>query len=84
VTGGVTHGLADHLARLEASVRDLYGKELPVSLAGDLARCLAAAPSGRLRITVRPVGGPLQATVEVVPQPPATQPSAPWRSRCAR
>ena len=71
VTGGVTHGLADHLARLEASVRDLYGKELPVSLAGDLARCLAAAPSGRLRITVRPVGGPLQATVEVVPQPPA-------------
>ena len=70
VTGGVTHGLADHLARLEASVRDLYGKELPVSLAGDLARCLAAGPSGRLRITVRPVGGPLQATVEVVPQPP--------------
>ena len=75
VTGGATHGLADHLARLEASVRDLYGKELPVSLAGDLARCLAAAPSGRLRITVRPVGGPLQATVEVVPQPPAAQPS---------
>jgi para-aminobenzoate synthetase/4-amino-4-deoxychorismate lyase len=75
VTGGVTHGLADHLARLEASVRDLYGKELPVSLAGDLARCLAAAPSGRLRITVRPVGGPLQATVEVVPQGPAAQPA---------
>jgi para-aminobenzoate synthetase/4-amino-4-deoxychorismate lyase len=74
VTGGVTHGLADHLARLEASVRDLYGKELPVSLAGDLARCLAAGPSGRLRITVRPVGGPLQATVEVVPQPPGARP----------
>src|SRR5580700_9930388 len=75
VTGGVTRGLADHLARLEASVRDLYGKELPVSLAGDLARCLAAGPSGRLRITVRPVGGPLQAAVEVVPQPPAAQSS---------
>ncbi len=70
VTGGVTHGLADHLARLESSVRDLYGKELPASLPGDLARCLAAEPSGRLRITVRPVGGPLQAAVEVVPQPP--------------
>jgi para-aminobenzoate synthetase / 4-amino-4-deoxychorismate lyase len=70
VTGGVTRGLADHLARLESSVRDLYGKELPASLPGDLARCLAAEPSGRLRITVRPVGGPLQATVEVVPQPP--------------
>ena len=84
VTDGVTRGLADHLARLEASVRDLYGKDLPASLAGDLARCLAARPSGRLRITVRPVGGPLQATVEVVPQPPAAQPRAPWRSRCAR
>ena len=39
--------------------------------AADLAACLKARPSGRLRITVRPVGGPLQATVEVVP------PSAP-------
>jgi para-aminobenzoate synthetase/4-amino-4-deoxychorismate lyase len=75
VTGGATHGLAAHLARLEASVRDLYGKDLPASLPADLARCLAAGssgrePSGRLRITVRPVGGPLQATVEVVPIPP--------------
>ena len=29
-----------------------------------------AGPTGRLRITVRPVGGPLQATVEVVPLTP--------------
>ena len=73
VTGGATRGLAAHLARLESSVRDLYGKDLPASLPADLARCLAAGPSGRLRITVRPVGGPLQATVEVVPlSPPAT------------
>jgi para-aminobenzoate synthetase/4-amino-4-deoxychorismate lyase len=75
VTDGATRGLAAHLARLEASVRDLYGKDLPASLPADLARCLAAGspgrgPSGRLRITVRPVGGPLQATVEVVPLPP--------------
>jgi para-aminobenzoate synthetase / 4-amino-4-deoxychorismate lyase len=75
VTGGVTQGLADHLTRLEGSVRDLYGKELPASLAADLARCLATRPSGRLRITVRPVGGPLQATVEVVPQSSPTQPA---------
>jgi para-aminobenzoate synthetase/4-amino-4-deoxychorismate lyase len=67
VTDGATRGLAAHLARLESSVRDLYGKDLPASLPADLARCLAAGPSGRLRITVRPVGGPLQATVEVVP-----------------
>ena len=69
VTDGATRDLAAHLARLEASVRDLYGKELPGSLRGDLHRCLAARPSGRLRITVRPVGGPLQATIEVVPVP---------------
>ncbi|MGH3209290.1 MAG: aminodeoxychorismate synthase component I [Trebonia sp.] len=70
VTDGVTQGMADHLARLAGNVRDLYGKELPASLTADLARCLATRPSGRLRITVRPVGGPLQATIEVVPQSP--------------
>jgi para-aminobenzoate synthetase/4-amino-4-deoxychorismate lyase len=71
VTDGETRGLADHLARLESSVRALYGKELPASLAGELAGCLAARPTGRLRITARPVGGPLLATVEVVPLAPA-------------
>ena len=71
VTDGQTRGLADHLARLASSVRDLYGKDLPAALQADLAACLASAPTGRLRITVRPVGGPLQATVEVVPLPPA-------------
>ena len=73
VTDGETRGLAAHLARLEASVRGLYGKDLPPSLHAQLDSCLAARPSGRLRITVRPVGGPLQATVEVVPlaSPPA-------------
>jgi para-aminobenzoate synthetase/4-amino-4-deoxychorismate lyase len=71
VTDGATRGLAAHLARLESSVRDLYGKDLPASLPADLARCLAAGPSGRLRITVRPVGGPLQAKVEVVPLSPS-------------
>ena len=67
VTTGETVGLARHLARLEASARRLYGKDLPTSLAGDLAACLAERPSGRLRITVRTVGGPLRALVEVIP-----------------
>jgi para-aminobenzoate synthetase / 4-amino-4-deoxychorismate lyase len=70
VTAGETSGLAGHLARLEASTRQLYGKDLPASLAGDLADRLAQRPSGRLRIKARPVGGPLRATVEVVPSPP--------------
>jgi para-aminobenzoate synthetase/4-amino-4-deoxychorismate lyase len=79
VTDGATRDLAAHLARLEASVRDLYGKDLPASLTTDLARCLRGRPSGRLRITVRPVGGPLQATVEVIPvvQPPVSQSPVP-------
>ncbi|MGD0702053.1 MAG: aminodeoxychorismate synthase component I [Trebonia sp.] len=76
VTDGQTQGLADHLARLSSSVRDLYGKDLPASLDSELAGCLAARPTGRLRISVRPVGGPLQASVEVVPLPPASAAAA--------
>jgi len=71
VADGVTNGLDAHLARLAASVRDLYGKDLPASLRADLAECLRQRPTGRLRISVRPVGGPLQATIEVVPLQPA-------------
>jgi para-aminobenzoate synthetase / 4-amino-4-deoxychorismate lyase len=67
VIAGDATGLARHLARLQRSTRRLYGKPLPASLAGDLADCLSVRPSGRLEITVRPVGGPLRAAVEVVP-----------------
>jgi para-aminobenzoate synthetase/4-amino-4-deoxychorismate lyase len=67
VIAGEAAGLAGHLARLEDSTRRLYGKPLPASLTRDLAGCLSGRPSGRLRITVRPVGGPLRAAVEVVP-----------------
>src|SRR6185312_6846538 len=44
VTDGATRDLAAHLARLEASVRDLYGKDLPASLTADLERTLKAMP----------------------------------------
>ena len=73
VADGDTRGLADHVARLEASARQLFGKGLPGTLAGELAAQLAGNPSGRLRITLQPAGGPLRARVEVVPldQPPA-------------
>jgi para-aminobenzoate synthetase/4-amino-4-deoxychorismate lyase len=73
VTAGETAGLDAHIERLEASTRQLYGKDLPASLSADLDACLARRPTGRLRITVRPVGGPLQARVEVVPLAPAQQ-----------
>ena len=74
VSDGRTEHLADHLARLDGSARRLFGKGLPPSLRAELADCLGRRPSGRLRITVKPFGGPLRATVEVVPvdgRPPA-------------
>jgi para-aminobenzoate synthetase component I len=73
VADGDTRGLADHIARLDASARQLFGKGLPGTLRDDLAAQLAGNPSGRLRITVQPAGGPLRALVKVVPfdQPPA-------------
>ena len=73
VTNGETRALADHLARLDASARHVFGKGLPGTLRGDLAARLAEGPTGRLRITIRPAGGPLRALVEVAPldQPPA-------------
>jgi para-aminobenzoate synthetase / 4-amino-4-deoxychorismate lyase len=67
VRDGVAYHLDDHLSRLAASASQLYRKDLPASLADDLARCLGDRPSGRLRITVRPLGGPLHAIIEVVP-----------------
>jgi len=67
VRDGVTTGLSEHLSRLADTVRELYGKELPGRLHDEVARCLATRPSGRLRITVKPLGGPLHATVECVP-----------------
>jgi para-aminobenzoate synthetase/4-amino-4-deoxychorismate lyase len=73
VTDGQTRGLDQHLARLAGSVRELYGKDLPANLGPALAARLATRPTGRLRISARPLGGPLQTTVEVVPlQPPST------------
>jgi para-aminobenzoate synthetase / 4-amino-4-deoxychorismate lyase len=41
VTDGQTRGLADHLARLASSVRDLYGKDFP-----GLQSCVRREPTG--------------------------------------
>jgi len=71
VCGGRGHDLDGHLARLEDSAWRLFGKHLPTGLDADLAACLAGQPSGRLRITARPAGGPLRVTIEVVPAGPA-------------
>jgi para-aminobenzoate synthetase/4-amino-4-deoxychorismate lyase len=69
VRDGRASRIREHLGRLDDSARLLFGKGLPPGLHTELAACLARRPSGRLRITVRPLGGPLRATVEVVPLP---------------
>ncbi|MDX6392330.1 MAG: para-aminobenzoate synthetase / 4-amino-4-deoxychorismate lyase [Streptosporangiaceae bacterium] len=73
VADGYAHDLDRHLARLDDSTWQLFGKHLPPSVHADLAACLARGPSGRLRVTARPVGGPLQVTVEVIPAGPAPE-----------
>ena len=76
VTAGIVASLGEHLARLAASARELFGKELPPSLADQIRQCLAAGRSGRLRITVRPLGGPLQCDVQLAepgPDPAAVR-----------
>ncbi len=73
VTAGCVTDLDEHLARLEASTVELYGKRLPAQLWTDLTACLSQRPSGRLRLTARPVGGPLQVTIEVAAQESAAQ-----------
>src|SRR5215468_2277993 len=72
VTNGETRRLADHVARLDASARQLFGKGLPPALGDSLVAKLSQSPAGRLRMSVQPAGGPLRALVEVVPldQPP--------------
>ncbi len=73
VTRGRCRDLDRHLARLDDSTWRLFGKHLPPGIRADLAARLAEAPSGRLRVTARPFGGPIHVTAEVVPAgPPPT------------
>jgi para-aminobenzoate synthetase/4-amino-4-deoxychorismate lyase len=65
VAAGEPDGLAEHLDRLAASARAVFGKDLPSGLLAEIGSCLAIGESGRLRITIRPVGGPLEFRVEL-------------------
>ena len=67
VTGGRCRDLDRHLARLDDSTWRLFGKHLPPGTRTELAARLADRPSGRLRVTARPFGGPIRVTAEVVP-----------------
>ncbi len=56
VSGGAPVALEDHLARLEASVRELYDEPLPVEARGLVAETAPTLELGRLRVDVRPGG----------------------------
>jgi para-aminobenzoate synthetase/4-amino-4-deoxychorismate lyase len=73
VIEGRGHDLDRHIARLDASAWEAFGKHLPAGVRAELAACLAARPSGRLRVTARPAGGPLKVTIEVVPAGPSPE-----------
>jgi para-aminobenzoate synthetase/4-amino-4-deoxychorismate lyase len=60
--------LADHLARLDRSCRELYGAGLPAGAAGRVREAAKAVPSGRavLRVVVPP-GGELRVSAAQAP-----------------
>jgi para-aminobenzoate synthetase / 4-amino-4-deoxychorismate lyase len=68
VLDGVAHDLPAHLARLEASVRALYGQALPGDLDGRVRVGAADLGLARLRILAAP-GATDTATVELDPRP---------------
>ena len=68
--------LADHLARLDRSCRELYGAGLPDDVAARVYEAAKGVPDGRavLRIVLSPAG---EVQVSAAPAPPA---AAPWHA----
>jgi para-aminobenzoate synthetase / 4-amino-4-deoxychorismate lyase len=65
VSNGVAENVGAHLARLERSVRELYGRELPGDLEDRIVSAAAAHPLQRLRVLVGDRG--LSVKVETAP-----------------
>jgi para-aminobenzoate synthetase / 4-amino-4-deoxychorismate lyase len=77
VRDGAAVDLAAHLARLEGSVRELYGQELPADLDGRIAAAAAAAGGiQRLRVSLAPRGGSIGVVeVDATPLPGEPEPT---------
>jgi para-aminobenzoate synthetase/4-amino-4-deoxychorismate lyase len=72
VAGGRPVGLDAHLARMERSLRELFGAELPVAIADDAIDAARDLELGRMRIDVTPAAdGSLHHEVRAVPIDPA-------------
>ena len=65
VTGGRPVALGPHLARLEASLAELYGIALPDGAGADVERAAAGLELGRLRLDATPDGATSIATADV-------------------
>ncbi len=76
VQGGVPVALAEHLARLSASVREVYAVGLDASALAEQVRATAEAgpPLQRVRVEFVPGAG-----VSVAARPLAARPRGPWR-----
>jgi para-aminobenzoate synthetase/4-amino-4-deoxychorismate lyase len=76
VRGGSPIDARAHMARLERSVRALYGQELPEDLLARVLAAAAAAPLQRVRVTVAPgpAGASRAANVEIQAEPLAGEP----------
>jgi para-aminobenzoate synthetase/4-amino-4-deoxychorismate lyase len=68
VRGGVAERWAEHLARLAASARRLYGLDLPEDLPARAHALAAGRPDGRLRIDVVP-GADVALRITPMPEP---------------
>ena len=69
VVDGRAMELDAHLARLRASIRELYALELPPTAAPMVAKHARDVPLGRLRLSVTPVAGGDEPLLEVVVRP---------------
>jgi para-aminobenzoate synthetase / 4-amino-4-deoxychorismate lyase len=68
VAGGRPVEVVTHIGRLTASVRELFGAELPAELLGDAVQACAGIELGKLRIDVLPgPDGGLRHRVEATP-----------------
>jgi len=65
VRDGRAIGLADHLARLDRSCRELYGTPPPAEVAARVVRMAVGHERARLRIVATPVGAGLDVAVTV-------------------
>lgn len=71
VIGGQPMRLADHLARLERSRRELYGLGLPADITGQVRAAVQGYDRLALRITITGAGGVLLST-RAAPEPPVS------------